>query len=62
MEFECDEERAAGRREPSGIGRHTATHYGEPWWITITIGLIEGFEVAVAYTLRSGVIRLISAR
>ncbi len=33
---------------------------GESRWITI--GLVEGFEVVVAYTLRGEAIRLISAR
>jgi uncharacterized DUF497 family protein len=38
----------------------TRTPHREPRWITI--GLIEGCEMAVAYTLRGDTVRLISAR
>jgi len=38
----------------------TRRQHGEPRWITIA--LIDGIEVAVAYTLRGDTIRLISAR
>jgi len=38
----------------------TRRQYGEPRWITV--GLIEGIEITVAYTLRGETIRLISAR
>ena len=75
MEFEWDGEKAARNEQKHGVPfafaarvfldenrlewADTRGHYGEPRWITI--GLIEGFEIAVAYTLRGGVIRLISA-
>ena len=40
----------------------TDTHneQGEPRWITL--GLIDGIEIIVAYTIRAGSTRLISAR
>jgi uncharacterized DUF497 family protein len=38
----------------------TRRYYGEARWITI--GLVDDFEIVVAYTLRGEVIRLISAR
>ena len=76
MEFEWDEEKAALNERKHGVPFPFATRvfldenrlewadtrrrYGEPRWITI--GLIEGFEIAVAYTLRGDTIRLISAR
>ena len=76
MEFEWDEEKAALNEQkhgvpfPFGTGVFldenrlewidTRRQYGEPRWITI--GLIEGMEIAVAYTLRGDTIRLISAR
>jgi uncharacterized protein len=34
--------------------------YGESRWVTV--GLVEGFEIAVSYTLRGDTIRIISAR
>ena len=76
MEFEWDEEKATLNKRKHGIPFRFATRvfldenrlewidtrrqYGEPRWITI--GLIEGIEIAVAYTLRGQTIRLISAR
>jgi len=76
MELEWDEEKAARNEQKHGVPfpfaarvfldenrlewADTRRHYGEPRWITI--GLIEGFEIAVAYTLRGRVVRLISAR
>jgi uncharacterized protein len=38
----------------------TRRQYGELRWITV--GPIEGLQIAVAYTLRGDTIRLISAR
>jgi len=76
MEFEWDEEKAALNERKHGVPFPFATRvfldgnrsewmdtrrqYGEPRWISI--GLIEGLEIAVAYTLRGETIRLISAR
>ena len=76
MEFEWDEEKAAQNEKKHGIPfpfaarvfldenrlewADTRQEYEEPRWITI--GLIEGFEIAVSYTLREDVIRIISAR
>ena len=76
MEFEWDEEKATLNERKYGVPFPFATRvfldenrvewidtrrqYGEPRWITI--GLIEGIEIAVAYTLRGETIRLISAR
>ena len=76
MEFEWDLEKAAFNERKHGVPFPFATRvfldpnrlecadlrrsYGEPRWITI--GLIEDFEITVAYTLRGDTIRLISAR
>ena len=76
MEFEWDEEKATLNERKHGVPFPFATRvfldenrlewidtrrqYGEPRWITI--GLIESVEIAVAYTVRGGAIRLISAR
>lgn len=76
MEFEWDEEKATLNERKHGVPFPFATRvfldenrlewidtrrqYGEPRWITI--GLIEGIEIAVAYTLRGEAIRIISAR
>ena len=76
MEFEWDEAKAALNERKHGVPLPFATRvfldekrlewadtrrqYGEPRWITI--GLIEGFEIVVTYTLRGDTIRLISAR
>ena len=76
MEFEWDEDKAALNERNHGVPFPFATRvfldenrlewadarrqYGEPRWIAI--GLIDGFEIVVAYTLRGGAIRLISAR
>jgi uncharacterized DUF497 family protein len=65
MEFEWDEEKAALNERKHGVSFPFATRvfldenrlewidtrrqYGEPRWISI--GLIEGIEIAVAYTL-----------
>ena len=38
----------------------TRENYGEDRWVTI--GLVEGFEMMVVYTLREQTIRIISAR
>jgi hypothetical protein len=74
--FEWDEKKAALNVRKHGIPFRSATRvfldqnrlewagtrrpYGEPRWIAI--GLVEGLEIAVAYTLRGDTIRLISAR
>jgi len=76
MEFEWDEEKATLNERKHGVPFPFATRifldenrlewidtrrqYGEPRWITV--GLIEGIEITVAYTLRGETIRLISAR
>jgi uncharacterized DUF497 family protein len=76
MDFEWDEKKAALNERKHGVPflfatrvfldqnrlewADTRTPYGEPRWIAI--GLVEGFEIAVAYTLRGDTIRLISAR
>jgi uncharacterized DUF497 family protein len=76
MEFEWDEEKAALNERKHGVPFSFATRvfldqnrlewadtrrqYGETRWITV--GLIEGIEITVAYTLRGDTIRLISAR
>jgi uncharacterized DUF497 family protein len=76
MEFEWDEGKAAQNERKHSVPFAFATRvflddnrmewadrrqgYDEPRWITV--GLIEGFEIVVAYTLRGGVIRIISAR
>jgi uncharacterized DUF497 family protein len=41
-------------------GWNGSIHYAEQRWITI--GLVDGVEIAVAYTVRGEAIRLISAR
>ncbi len=76
MQFEWDEEKAALNEKKHGVPFPFATRvfldenrlewadtrqpYGEPRWITV--GLIEGFEITVAFALRGDAIRLISAR
>lgn len=76
MEFEWDEAKAALNERKHGVPFPFATRVfldenrlewadtrrqrGERRWTTI--GLIEDFEIVVAYTLRAGIIRLISAR
>ena len=76
MDFEWDEKKAALNERKHTVSFRFATrvfldpnrlewadtrgHYGESRWITV--GLVEGFEIAVAYTLRGGTVRLISAR
>jgi uncharacterized DUF497 family protein len=76
MEFEWNEEKADLNERKHGVPFPFATRvfldenrlewidtrrrYGEPRWITI--GLIEGIEIVVTYTLRGKTIRLISAR
>ena len=76
MEFEWDKQKATQNERKHGVPFRFATRvfldenrlewidarrqYGEPRWITI--GLIESVEIAVAYTVRGGAIRLISAR
>ena len=76
MEFEWDEKKAVLNERRHGVPFPVATRvfldenrlewndtrrqYGESRWITI--GLIEGIEIAVSYTLRGDTIRLISAR
>jgi uncharacterized DUF497 family protein len=76
MQFEWDEEKAALNEKKHGVPFPLATRvfldenrlewtdtrrpYGEPRWITI--GLIEGFEITVAFALRGDAVRLISAR
>lgn len=66
MNFEWDEKKAALNARKHGVGFLFATRvfldpnrlewadargsYGEPRWITV--GLVDGFEIAVAYTLR----------
>ena len=76
MEFEWDEGKAALNERKHGIPfpfaarvfldenrlewADTRRQYEEPRWITV--GLIEGFEIAVAYTMRGKTIRQISAR
>jgi len=76
MDFEWDENKAALNARRPGIRFVSATRvffdpnrlewadtrgpYGESRWITV--GLVDGFEISVAYTLRGDTIRLISAR
>lgn len=76
MEFEWDDKKAALNERKHHIPflfaarvfldpnrlewADTRGSYGESRWIAI--GLVDGFEIAVAYTLRGDVIRLISAR
>jgi uncharacterized protein len=76
MKFEWDEEKAHVNERKHGVPFRFATRvfldedrlewadirrqYEEPRWITV--GLVEGFEITVAYTLRGDTIRLISAR
>ena len=76
MEFEWDEGKAILNEKKHGVPFPFATRvfldpnrlewadtrrdYGEPRWITL--GLVEGFEIIVAYAVRGGSIRLISAR
>jgi uncharacterized DUF497 family protein len=76
MEFEWDEEKAIVNEQKHGVPFSFATgafldenrlewadtriDYGEPRWITI--GLIDGMEIVVCYTIRDENIRLISAR
>ena len=76
MEFEWDEEKAELNERKHGVPFRFATRvfldenriewadsrrpHGEPRWITI--GLIDGTEITVAYTVRGSTIRLISAR
>lgn len=76
MEFEWDEKKAAQNERKHAVSFLFATRvfldpnrlewadtrepYGEPRWITI--GLVEGFEIAMAYALRGETVRLISAR
>ena len=76
MDFEWDEEKAVRNERKHGVPfpfaarvfldenrlewADTRLPYGEPRWITI--GLIDGFEIDVVFTLRGKTIRLISAR
>ncbi|MGC9952409.1 MAG: BrnT family toxin [Bryobacteraceae bacterium] len=76
MNFEWDEGKAALNVRKHGVRFLSATRvffdpnrlawedtrgpYGESRWITV--GLVDGFEISVAYTLRGDTIRLISAR
>ncbi len=76
LEFGWDEEKAALNERKHGVPFPFATRvfldenrlewmdtrqeYEEPRWVTI--GLIDGIEIVVAYTLRGDTIRLISAR
>jgi len=76
MEFEWDQDKAARNQRKHGVPFPYASrvfldpnrlewaderqNYGEPRWITI--GRIDDFEITVAFTLRTGSIRLISAR
>ena len=76
MEFEWDQKKAVLNERKHGVPFPFATrvfldenrlewtdtrrYQGEQRWITI--GLIEDLEIIVAYTLRAGAIRLISAR
>jgi uncharacterized DUF497 family protein len=76
MEFEWDEQKAARNARKHAVSFRFAARvfldprrlewadnrapYGEPRWITI--GLVEGFEIAVVYALRGETVRLISAR
>jgi uncharacterized protein len=75
MDFEWDEKKAALNERKHRVPFRFATRvfldpnrlewadygpHGEARWITM--GLVEGFEIAVAYTLRGDTVRLISAR
>ena len=76
MEFEWDEHKAAVNIRKHGIPfpfaarvfldknrlewLDTRRDYGEARWITI--GLIDGLEIIVAYVIRADVLRIISAR
>ena len=76
MEFEWDPDKASFNERKHGVAfpfaarvfldesrlewTDTRRQYGEPRWITV--GLIEGFEIVVAFTTRGDTIRLISAR
>jgi uncharacterized protein len=76
VEFEWDSGKAARNLRKHGISFAYATRvfldeqrlerldqaddYGEARWITI--GLVEEFEIVVAYTMRGERIRIISAR
>jgi uncharacterized protein len=76
VEFEWDEEKARSNLKKHGIAFSLATRifaddarferldegqdYGEERWLTV--GLIAGVEIAVVFTSRGDVARLISAR
>ena len=76
MEFEWDVEKASRNERKHGVPFPFAAQvfldenrlewvdarrpYAEPRWITV--GVVDGFEIVVAYTLRGETIRLISAR
>jgi uncharacterized protein len=76
VEFEWDSGKAAGNQRKHGVPFAYAARvfldenrleradlsedYGEPRWITI--GLVDEFEIVVAYTVRQERIRIISAR
>ena len=76
MNFEWDPDKAEANKRKHGIPFPFATRvfldgnrlerydsrtsYGEDRWITI--GLVDGVEIAVAYTVRRHRIRIISAR
>ena len=75
MQFEWDEEKAQSNLVKHGItfdygtlvfedvnrlDRLDERNYDEDRWLTI--GLVEGRELAVVYTVRSNYIRVISAR
>lgn len=76
LNFEWDEDKAAVNRIKHGVPFDEALavfldvnrldrydgreDYGEDRFLTI--GLVDGFELAIAYTLRSDTIRIISAR
>lgn len=76
MEFEWDSRKAANNLRKHGVSFPYATRvflderrleradaagdYDESRWITI--GLVDAFEIVVAYTMRGQRIRIISAR
>jgi hypothetical protein len=75
VDFEWDEKKAAANEKKHGIPFAIAAqvflderriewaddrNYGERR--NITIGLVDGIEITVAYTVRRGALRLISAR
>jgi uncharacterized DUF497 family protein len=76
LEFEWDAEKAALNSRKHDVPFPFATrvfldpnrmewvdkrrNYGEPRWIAV--GLVDGIEITVAFTMRGDAIRLISAR